>query len=183
MEKGGNRGHGQAESAPHYQLLPPTLNFLLHTFGIYLLSHNSIGILDYFRQYPVRYLWVGLIGFLEQGACTLVGSSPAISYDPSLCVTIPYSSISSHALLNIPINDGCRYHALYQTNLVKAANITHILSIINPSLLDTELLAPFKSFVIPVEDDPNENLLQYFEDSCSFLREGLESGKGVFVHW
>jgi dual specificity phosphatase 12 len=49
-------------------------------------------------------------------------------------------------------------------------------------LIDIDLSSS-KSFLIPVEDDPNENLLQYFEDSSSFLREGLKLGGGVFVHW
>jgi hypothetical protein len=75
------------------------------------------------------------------------------------------------------------YYALYQTTLVKAANITHILSAINPSLIDSDFLSSFKTLVIPVEDDPNENLLQYFDDSWLFLRDGLELGGGVFVHW
>ncbi|OCK73916.1 phosphatases II [Lepidopterella palustris CBS 459.81] len=74
------------------------------------------------------------------------------------------------------------FYALYQTTLVESANITHVLSVINPSLLDMELLSSFKHYMIEVEDDPNENLLQYFEDSNRFVREGLEQGGGVFVH-
>lgn len=58
-----------------------------------------------------------------------------------------------------------------------------MLSVINPSFLDLELLSTFKNKIIEVEDDPNEDLLQHFEHSQQFIQEGLKHGGGVFVHW
>lgn len=79
-------------------------------------------------------------------------------------------------------------YALYQPNLVKAAGVTHVLSIIDFDFYELKESSDFlKSqnythLVIPIEDDPNEDLLQHFEQMCSFIEEGLLGGGGVFVH-
>ena len=77
-------------------------------------------------------------------------------------------------------------YALYQTSLVQAAGITHVLSVIN---YDAQLLSKFphlKHLHIEAEDDPNENLLKEFTRTCKYIEDGLrsENGKqgGVFVH-
>lgn len=80
-------------------------------------------------------------------------------------------------------------YALYQTDLIKAAGITHVLSVIDyePGLDAKEHLQGLKKMHIWAEDDPNEDLLQWFERTSKFIREGLEGGDGngnggVFVH-
>ena len=73
-------------------------------------------------------------------------------------------------------------YALYQTEEIKAANVTHVLSVIN-YVLDPELFRPFRHFVVDVEDDEDENLLQFFAESIRFIEDGLEGGGAVFVHW
>ena len=79
-------------------------------------------------------------------------------------------------------------YALYQTDLIKAAKITHILSVVDyePGLETKEHLKECKKLHIWAEDDPNEDLLKWFESTSKFIREGLESdaenGGGVFVH-
>jgi dual specificity phosphatase 12 len=79
-------------------------------------------------------------------------------------------------------------YALYQPNIVKAAGVTHVLSVIDFDFYELKDSSDYlKSqnyvhLVIPLEDDPNENLLQHFEQTSSFIDEALQGGGGVFVH-
>ena len=65
-------------------------------------------------------------------------------------------------------------YALYQPNIVKAAGVTHVLSVIDFDFYELKDSSDYlKSqnyvhLVIPIEDDPNEDLLQHFEQ---LLRE------------
>lgn len=76
-------------------------------------------------------------------------------------------------------------YALYQTDLIKAAGITHVLSVVDyePGL-DKPHLSGLKKLHIWAQDDPNEDLLQWFERTSAFIKEGLEGEQGgaVFVH-
>jgi hypothetical protein len=36
---------------------------------------------------------------------------------------------------------------------------------------------------IPVDDVEDDDLLQYFPSAISFIKEGLQAGGGVLVHW
>lgn len=49
--------------------------------------------------------------------------------------------------------------------------------------LDDALFAPFKHMVVEVDDVDDENLLQHFPATNRFIREGLDAGGGVLVHW
>lgn len=87
-------------------------------------------------------------------------------------------------------------YALYQTDLIKAAGITHVLSVIDYDPLLQERFSHLKHCHIRADDDPNENLLQHFERTNKYidgaLREVQGSSKnsdsdehgvgGVFVH-
>ncbi|KAH7066321.1 protein-tyrosine phosphatase-like protein [Paraphoma chrysanthemicola] len=91
-------------------------------------------------------------------------------------------------------------YALYQTDLIRAAGITHVLSVIDYDPLLQERFGHLKHFHVRADDHPNENLLPYFEDGVRYidgaLREvhdgageirdgdekGGEDGGGVFVH-
>lgn len=79
-------------------------------------------------------------------------------------------------------------YALYQPNIVKAAGVTHVLSVIDFDFYELKESSDYlKSqnyihLVIPLEDDPNEDLLQHFEQTCAFVDEALQGGGGVFVH-
>ncbi|KAF2027713.1 phosphatases II [Setomelanomma holmii] len=91
-------------------------------------------------------------------------------------------------------------HALYQTDLIKAAGITHVLSVIDYDPLLQERFAHLKHFHVRADDHPNENLLQHFEEAVRYIdgalketgsdgmrpgegiKEGEIGGGGVFVH-
>ena len=80
-------------------------------------------------------------------------------------------------------------YALYQPNSpVKAAGVTHVLSVIDFDFYELKESSEYlKSqdyvhLVIPIEDDPNEDLLQHFAQTCAFIDEALQGGGGVFVH-
>ncbi|PVH93101.1 phosphatases II [Periconia macrospinosa] len=83
-------------------------------------------------------------------------------------------------------------YALYQTDLIRAAGITHVLSVIDYDPLLHEKFGHLKHYHIRADDDPNEDLLRYFESTTKYIDEGLnsevfnEEGSkkkgGVFVH-
>lgn len=90
-------------------------------------------------------------------------------------------------------------YALYQTDLIKAAGITHVLSVIDYDPLLQDQFRNLKHFHIRADDHPNADLLQYFEDGVQYIDEALTGSKegiqgnedvrekhrddgGVFVH-
>lgn len=73
-------------------------------------------------------------------------------------------------------------YALYQTDLIQAAGITHVLSAIDYDPLLQEKFAHLKHFHVRADDHPNENLLQHFEAANLYIDDGLRNGGGVFVH-
>jgi dual specificity phosphatase 12 len=94
-------------------------------------------------------------------------------------------------------------YALYQTDLIRAAGITHVLSVIDydPSLKERFPDLELKHLHIRADDHPNENLLQHFEEVVSWMDDALKKvgktaedltsiskeddgngGGGVFVH-
>ncbi|RMZ68517.1 dual specificity phosphatase [Pyrenophora seminiperda CCB06] len=73
-------------------------------------------------------------------------------------------------------------YALYHTDLVQAAGITHVLSVINYEVMGPEAAGGekleglgLKHFHIRAEDDPNENLLQYFDAGVRFIHDALSA--------
>lgn len=83
-------------------------------------------------------------------------------------------------------------YALYQTDLIRSANITHVLSVID---YDPDLRGRFpdlalKGMHIDAQDHPNENLLKDFERVVRWIDgalTGMKDGEGedkggVFVH-
>lgn len=72
-------------------------------------------------------------------------------------------------------------YALYQTDLIKAAGITHVLSIIDYDPLLQEKFKHLRHYHIRADDHPNENLLQHFTKTNEYIEDGVKNG-GVFVH-
>jgi dual specificity phosphatase 12 len=72
-------------------------------------------------------------------------------------------------------------YALYQTDLIAAAGITHVLSVIDYDPLLQEKFHHLKHYHIRADDDPNEDLLQHFKVTNAYIDEGLKNG-GVFIH-
>ena len=74
-------------------------------------------------------------------------------------------------------------HALYQKpDLFHAAGITHILSVLDFDIYEAGAFKEYKHLHIKLDDDPNENLIEYFKETNQFIEDGLASGGGVFVH-
>jgi|TARA_R110002003_G_scaffold38_5_gene2340 dual specificity phosphatase 12 len=72
---------------------------------------------------------------------------------------------------------------LRRREALQQANITHVLSVLR-SPLDQELFRPFKQhMVVEVDDVEDENLLEHLPATNRFIKEGLDSGGGVLVHW
>lgn len=91
-------------------------------------------------------------------------------------------------------------YALYQTDLIRAAGITHVLSVIDYDPLLQDKFAHLKHLHIRADDHPNENLLEHLPEAVKYIDQALkEVGKieqiekdtregniddagGVFVH-
>ncbi|KAF2993033.1 hypothetical protein E8E13_000197 [Curvularia kusanoi] len=91
-------------------------------------------------------------------------------------------------------------YALYQTDLIRAAGITHVLSVIDYDPLLQDQFAHLKHLHIRADDHPNENLLQHLPEAVRYIDGALkEAGQsespreaatrtktddagGVFVH-
>lgn len=92
-------------------------------------------------------------------------------------------------------------YALYQTDLIAAAGITHVLSVIDYDPLLQEKFRHLKHFHIRAEDHPNSDLLQHLDEGVRYIdkalnevhgeedgegtedeRERKDGGGGVFVH-
>jgi dual specificity phosphatase 12 len=72
---------------------------------------------------------------------------------------------------------------LRRREALQQANITHVLSVLR-SPLDQEVFRPFKQhMVVEVDDVEDENLLEHLPATNRFIKEGLDSGGGVLVHW
>jgi dual specificity phosphatase 12 len=65
---------------------------------------------------------------------------------------------------------------------LRQANITHVLSVLRAPL-DQHLFSSFKHMVVEVDDVEDENLLEHFPATNKFIKEGLDGGGGVLVHW
>ncbi|KAF2748543.1 phosphatases II, partial [Sporormia fimetaria CBS 119925] len=75
-------------------------------------------------------------------------------------------------------------YALYQTDLIRRARITHVLSVIDydPQLSTNPQFNHLKQLHINVEDHPNTNLLAHFARTCEFIDSALRDGGSVFIH-
>lgn len=65
---------------------------------------------------------------------------------------------------------------------MKEAGITHVVSVLRWPM-DEEQVKGYKHLQIEVDDDEDENLLESFPSCNRFIKDALESGGGVFVHW
>ncbi|KAF7541510.1 hypothetical protein G7054_g632 [Neopestalotiopsis clavispora] len=71
--------------------------------------------------------------------------------------------------------------ALFRTNLIKEAGITHVVSVIDYDV-DARQLDQMQQLHIDVEDVPSENLLRYFHGTTAFIDDALAGGGAVFIH-
>ena len=73
--------------------------------------------------------------------------------------------------------------ALYkEPDPLRAAGITHVLSVLDFDVGETKQLDGLKHLHIRLNDEPSENLIKHFEETNAFIDEGLKNGGGVFVH-
>ena len=72
--------------------------------------------------------------------------------------------------------------ALKRYALLEQANITHVLSIVSQSI-NPELVEKYRHLGINLDDVDYEDIIQHFPASNAFIKEGLQTGGGVLVHW
>jgi dual specificity phosphatase 12 len=63
------------------------------------------------------------------------------------------------------------------------ANITHVVSVLRMNPKEERFDAFEGHLHIPVDDVEEDDLLQYFPSAIAFIKEGLQAGGGVLVHW
>lgn len=70
-------------------------------------------------------------------------------------------------------------YALYQTDLIRAAGITHVLSVIDYDPLLQDRFSHLKHFHVRADDHPNEDLLQYLPEGVRYIDHALTEAKYV----
>ncbi|EGX54345.1 tyrosine protein phosphatase yvh1 [Orbilia oligospora] len=74
---------------------------------------------------------------------------------------------------------------LRRTDLLEAANITHVVSVLRGRLDQTQVekfASAGKHLHIEVNDDDDENLIEYFQTSNAFIDKAIQEGGSVLVH-
>ncbi|KAI9828552.1 MAG: hypothetical protein M1819_006544 [Sarea resinae] len=72
--------------------------------------------------------------------------------------------------------------SLRRREALKEANITHVLSVLGKPF-DENLFSAYQHLTVEVDDVEDENLLEHFPETNSFIQSGLNGGGGVLVHW
>ncbi|KAK9479912.1 protein-tyrosine phosphatase-like protein [Lipomyces japonicus] len=71
--------------------------------------------------------------------------------------------------------------ALYGQQFLAQSNVTHVLSILRGDI-DDKHTANFKHKQIHVDDEHDEDILQYFSEAIEFIEEAVSNGGSVLVH-
>jgi protein-tyrosine phosphatase len=69
-----------------------------------------------------------------------------------------------------------------QPNVLEREGITHVLTVME-GLDYCQRLLPFKRMIIPVDDDDDEPMIDYFDSANKWIDEALADGGQVMVHW
>lgn len=80
------------------------------------------------------------------------------------------------------LTEAYRLYALKRHDAIKAAKITHVVSVLRWPI-EEQLMQPYKHLQIDVDDDEEENLLEFFPASNRFIGDALDNGGSVLVHW
>jgi dual specificity phosphatase 12 len=64
------------------------------------------------------------------------------------------------------------------------ADISHVLSVLHLNEAEKqETFEQYQHLSIGVDDVDDENLLEHFPAAIKFIQSGLDTGRGVLVHW
>lgn len=86
------------------------------------------------------------------------------------------------ASLNPKLTPTNSLFSLRRKEALKKANITHVVSALRLPL-DSDLFVNYQHHVVEVDDVEDENIIEHFPTSNAFIRQGLDGGGGVLVHW
>jgi dual specificity phosphatase 12 len=73
------------------------------------------------------------------------------------------------------------YH-IVRDNVLEKDGITHILTVMK-DIDHSERLQPYKRMIIAVNDDPDENLIDFFDSAIQWIDDALADGGKVMIHW
>ena len=72
--------------------------------------------------------------------------------------------------------------AMRRPDALQECSITHVLSVISLPL-DDKLFEPYTRMVVDVDDMDDQNLIEHFPATNKFIKDALDAGGGVLVHW
>jgi len=74
------------------------------------------------------------------------------------------------------------WYTITGAGILEAEGITHILSVMH-GIASSDRLQPFQRMLIEVNDDPDEDIIDYFAPAVQWIDDALAEGGKVVVHW
>lgn len=74
------------------------------------------------------------------------------------------------------------WYTIAASGALEKEGITHVVSVMT-NTEDSERLKPFKRMIISVNDDPDEDLIDYFAAAGQWIDDAIAEGGKVLVHW
>jgi hypothetical protein len=85
-----------------------------------------------------------------------------------------------HAVLpNLYISS---WYTIIGQGVLQKEGITHVLTVMK-DLSSSSSLSPYKRMIIPVNDEPDEHLIDYFESATQWIDDAIADSGKVMVHW
>ena len=74
------------------------------------------------------------------------------------------------------------WYTIASSGVLEDEGITHVVTVLT-NTEDSERLRPFERLIIPVNDDPDEDLIDHFASTNQWIDNAIADGGKVLVHW
>ena len=113
---------------------------------------------------------------LHSEICTLTPGDFQMTLLNSL---FQHRSLMQAVLPNLYISS---WYTIAGANTLETEGITHILSVMH-GIASSDRLQPFQRMLIEINDDPDEDIIDYFAPAVQWIDDALAEGGKVVVHW